>query len=105
MSYPTYFDTTDERGATLDRYESKAKGQDEIILQFFRSHQGQYFSASQVWKACFGSNTPLTSIRRSITGLEKSGTLKKLSIKITGQYGRPEYVHTLPLKSQQLKLF
>ena len=110
----SYHDTVTESGVNLDTYESKAKSQELLIMDFFNAHKGLYFGASQIWMQCFEKNTPITSVRRSLTNLsndtDRHGNkvtprLKHLDIKIKGLYGRSETVYTLPFSTKQTTIF
>jgi hypothetical protein len=96
----TYFNTTDATGNTLIYYTGAAESQEQRILKLFE-HYGN-MSASQCWRKLY-TKEPLTSILRGITTLMNDGKLRKTDVKVTGYYGKPEYVYELP--SQQLKLF
>ena len=50
-------------------------------------------TASDAWKksGLMDNNTPLTSIRRAITNLEKKGKLEKTDIQKEGMYGKKTF--------------
>ena len=85
----SYYNTTNEKGATLFDSERKAQSQEEKILTFFQTHLDQ-FSPTSI-KRLVLPNSPLTSIRRAITNLTKAGKLKKTGIKVLGTYGKLEH--------------
>lgn len=87
----TYFNTTNESGATLVKNEVAAKTQNQLIFEFYQRHRGVPFSPSQVQAALLMYDTPITSIRRAITVLTNEDKLIKTSIKTKGMYGRDEY--------------
>lgn len=93
MSVSTdYFNTTNVEGEQLKLYGLKARKQHAKILLFFMRNRGKQFSPTEVWVNLFAPDeTPLTSIRRSITVLTKKGALKKTDKQKEGMYGRPEY--------------
>lgn len=91
----TFHNTTGETGTQLEAFTKVAKSQDELILIFAR--KVSFFSPSHLHKHLINTkqidkNTPLTSIRRSITNLTTSGKLIKTSNKINSVYNRPEFV-------------
>jgi len=58
--------------------EARAKGQDDRVLSWFGWVGGDRFTASEVHTALGGDAGfgPLTSLRRSLTGLAKAGKLQ-----------------------------
>lgn len=88
-----YHNTTNEVGSNLVSYDFTAQKQSDAVLDLFKiwkrlspSHcHLKYISGGKV-------NTPLTSIRRSITDLTKEGKLEMTSEKMKGSYGRNEYI-------------
>lgn len=72
---------------TLDRYEKKAKTQDEKILEFMKDHKYQSFTPGEI-HLLFGQCWPITSVRRSLTNLTKEGHLLMTGEVRTGLYGR-----------------
>ena len=84
----TYYNTTKENGNQLLMFVEKAKSQDERILLLMRKNKEQ--TPSELIKHF--ENTPITSIRRSLTNLTKQGKLTKTDNKKIGLYGRFEYV-------------
>lgn len=105
MNTVSYFDTTDIKGPDLDRYDSKARSQEAIILDFFRLNYGRYFSPYEVAKSCFTERTPITSVRRALTVLTKKGLLIRLNKQVHGEFDRPCHCWTLPIKNNQTRLF
>jgi hypothetical protein len=91
----SFYNTTGESGHQLDMFTMKAHSQDEAILRFFKKFPNMEISAGdiQLNQVC-DSNTPLTSIRRSVNTL-----LKRLEIIAYGKkeslYGRPETTYKL----------
>ena len=85
----SYFNTTQQSGETLKEYRGKALTQEQEIYQFL-SKYGLTFSASEIEDSLFKDrNTPITSIRRSLTNLNHDLKIKKVG-SIKGKYGRPE---------------
>ena len=64
----------ERRESVLQRRDQRANKQNQEVLQFFRMHQMEGFSPSQVWNL-MKRPCPLTSIRRSISDLTKDGWL------------------------------
>lgn len=90
----TYYNTTDESGQLLLDYETKSKCQDALVLNVFK-RLGRPLTPSEVWGFLTGSQeiareTPITSIRRSITNLTNDLFLIKTKEKGIGKYGRRE---------------
>lgn len=100
----TYFNTTNESGATLKNNVAKAKSQEEEILNVFIFDYTIYnktildtflgFTASNLYEMS-DKKYPITSIRRALTNLTKQGKLIKTDEKRIGMYGRSEYVWKL----------
>ncbi|MCK5613872.1 hypothetical protein KAR91_69055 [Candidatus Pacearchaeota archaeon] len=83
----TYHNTTNIDGEELARAEMSASSQDKVVLEWFRLHRkgGPSNLASKFpW--------PITSIRRAISNLTKSGFLEKTELKQSGLYGKKEYI-------------
>lgn len=89
----SYHDSTDIKGALLDKYESIAKSEEKIILEYFKLHPGQSFAPQHLMKLLH--NRPLTNIRRAFTNLQKQGKLVKEQNKVIGLYGRKTHVWCL----------
>jgi len=86
-----YFNTTNMPGKDLQMAVRAAKNQDDAILSIFLNTRSEW-SPWQIHRALLkaGRNSPITSARRSITNLTKSGHLIMTGEQITGEYGRPE---------------
>lgn len=87
-----YYNTTKE-SMYLKEYIERAENQNEIVEKIFKIYQKE-LSPSQVLKLS-KLDCPLTSIRRSMTNLTKKDKLVKTENKITGDYGRSEYLWKL----------
>lgn len=90
-----YFNTTNESGQLLLDYTAQAKNQDYLVLKVFRRLQ-RPLTPSECWAYLTGSGeipmeTPITSIRRSITNLTGRMELVKTEEKGKGKYGRGEF--------------
>jgi hypothetical protein len=86
-----------------------AKSQQEKILIYFQSLPGRRFAPHQIKAAIFSDHTPITSIRRAITNLEKDGFLTKTDRMIEGDFGAPVHTWELrtwePIAGKQQQLF
>jgi hypothetical protein len=90
MSYlRSYHNTTEVHGEQLRLFENRCGEQEQAVLAFFAA--GGEWSPSQVWQRVLPF-APLTSVRRAITNLTRSGRLVKTSQQRTGPYGRPECI-------------
>ena len=92
-SKKSFFNTTSLQGSELVESESKAKTQEKIVYEFFKSNIGEKFTASNVYKKLGydKTNTPLTSIRRAMTNLKNFDILLCLkNEKAIGMFGKPE---------------
>jgi hypothetical protein len=98
-----FYNTTGLTGSDLQEAEKCSITQSEIILAQFRLHPTSEYSPSDIHTLLFPNDTPLTSIRRSITSLTKAGHLVKNPTRLKiGNYGKSEHVWSLN-KSQNLK--
>ena len=102
-----FYNTTNELQPELRECWTKAENQDKKVYDFFCQMGGQWIP-EDVWDFLvryehIGKNTPLTSIRRSITDLTKEGKLIKTETKKIGSYGRANYCWKLA--KNQLELF
>ena len=63
-----------------------------ILVIFEKHHEGLTpFEAGQVYNGQY-PEIPLTSVRRAVTDLEKSGRLEKTGLMRAGGYGKPNHV-------------
>jgi Fe2+ or Zn2+ uptake regulation protein len=88
-----YFNTTNLEGHRLKVATMKTGTQNRMILDIFRSHPDSLLTPFDVlnlfpWEKF---NTPITSVRRSITTLTDMGYLYKTSVKREGVYGADNY--------------
>lgn len=90
-----YWNTTRLTGDDLRAAIQQADRQDDAILAIYQHASGP-LSPSDVWAQCerAGKRWPLTSVRRSITGLTQAGALVRLDEQKQGVYGRPEHCWT-----------
>ena len=87
----SFHNTINLNGSSLDRAEDKARTQEERELAFFISHSGGLFTPFDVWGKVFLLHEPITSVRRAMTNLERSGYLEKTDIMKPGNYGKPNF--------------
>lgn len=90
-----FHNTTGESGRELKAAKDEAIFQDQLVLEWFKK-AGKPRGTSQCYRGLINAKqisraVPLTSIRRSVNTLTKIGQLKKTDIKVTGEYGRPEF--------------
>lgn len=91
----SFINTTGLRGETLEKAKEGAAHQNILVLEVFRS-TGAAMGPSVVYRQLIESgkinmNTPITSIRRSISNLTQKGLLVKTKSKIIGGYGKVEF--------------
>jgi hypothetical protein len=93
----SYYNTNNEKGATLQESQKKTKSQDEMVLDYLRSHDQlgvtperclRHFQIMETLSGNRWQNTPITSIRRSFSNLKKKGLIYKLDYKIKGDFGK-----------------
>lgn len=97
----TYYNTTLLKGTELAKAKAKAKGQSEIILDFFKANPGVAYSPPTVQKLCGLDNCPLTSVRRSISNLTKAGNLVNTYDTEPGLYGAANFLWKLKEKKSE----
>jgi hypothetical protein len=79
-----YYNTTNMSGDDLKEHKFRAKGLNRRVLNFFKAHSYENFTAWEVHKAIGINSAPITSIRRSMTDLTDMGYL----VKLDGNEGR-----------------
>jgi len=92
----TYFNTTHIKDK-LGTYKMKNGAQADCVLNWFQQHPGYTFTPCELHDHVYGwkSFVPLTSTRRAINTLTKSGYLVKTDKKRLGFYGRLAYTWRL----------
>ena len=90
----SYYNTVSESGQLLLNYRAQADNQDAQVLRVF-ARLKRPLTPSECWGFLTGSmeipmETPITSIRRSITNLTGEMKLIKTEEKGKGKYGRNE---------------
>lgn len=82
-----FHNTVGIQGEFLFEAEQRCESQQEKVLTFFKNHPGMGFTPFDVHKALFDSKTPITSVRRAITNLQRAGWIIKTDMKVIQQYG------------------
>ena len=99
-----YYNTTNETGTTLEQSTSKARTQDEYVLDYFRSYDNlgvtpervlRHFRIMEKLSESKWHNTPVTSIRRSFSNLKNQGLIQKTNLTIKGDFGKNVHVWKL----------
>lgn len=100
-----YYNTTNLNGADLKKSTGRAESQTEKILRFFLANPDRAFTPAEVYRAMDGFL--LTSVRRSMSDLTKSGDLIKTDTQALGNFGSANYKWMLNQEKhpKQLKLF
>jgi hypothetical protein len=100
----SYYNTTNENGATLKESRKKAKTQDELVLEYFKNHDNlgatpervlRHFKIMETLSDSKWHNTPITSVRRSFSNLKNKGLIKKTELLIEGDFGKNIHVWKL----------
>jgi Fe2+ or Zn2+ uptake regulation protein len=90
-----YHETTTLAPGQLEIFKAKAKSQTTMIKSLFQRHPEIDLTASQVWQYFKkeGKEWPLTSVRRSLSNLQKAGFLVRIEDTRPGIYGAPEHYY------------
>ena len=78
--------------------ERKAAGQEQAILEFFRAHDEEDWTPSEVCNRLNRGRLapwPLTSVRRALTNLSQRGLLRRTNLRRMGPLGSPEHAWSL----------
>ena len=94
----TFYNTIQENPKQLAKSESKAKTQEQKIINCFKQYE-RPLSPSMVLSIS-GLNCPETSIRRAMTNLSDGGKLEKTKEYVMGNYGKKEHLWCLPKKTE-----
>jgi len=97
----TFYNTIQENPNQLAKSESKAKTQEQKIINCFKQYETP-LSPSMVL-SILGLNCPITSIRRAMTNLSDDGKLEKTKDFVIGNYGKKEHLWCLPKKPESFK--
>ena len=95
-----YYNTTNEKGSLLKTNIKQAANQEQLTLAVFQTYPNDNLSAYDVWQflidnESINEQTPLTSIRRSITDLTNRNRIVKTDKKVLGNAGRKTYTWRL----------
>jgi hypothetical protein len=85
-----YYNTTNESTEQLEMFESKAKTQSEIIMEFLATQPSIEYGSSQLLRLVFKDTIPITSVRRSISNLVRQNKLIYSGGTRQGLFGRNE---------------
>ncbi len=92
----TFYNTTNLKNPDLFSSIQQAEKQEDIILNYFKKYPDSLFSCCDLHNIVFkGTNTPLTSTRRSFNTLMKDGHIIKTDQYKTGIYNKKVYLWTL----------
>ena len=94
----TFYNTINEDPSELARSQTKAKTQEQKIINCFIQHE-RPLSPSMVL-SILNINCPITSIRRAMTNLSNEGKLEKTKDYVLGNYGKKEHLWCLPKKQE-----
>ncbi len=97
-----YYNTNKDTGETLSNSQVITVSQEDRIYEYCKTFK-PYDIAPHHLTGLFSENTPITSIRRALTNLEKWGKLIKTDRMVMGSYGK--MVHTWRIKEVQMDLF
>ena len=104
-----YFNTTNESGSQLLKYQNQALSQDQRLLAYFEESyniNGDYLllTPTAALNRVFNNSVPITSVRRALSNLTRDHKLIKDG-QTKGPYGRPEHYWRLVERSSQRELF
>ena len=85
----SYYNTNGLYGADLFAADKKAMTQEDLILDLF-ARMDKELTPFEV-QELLENKYPITSIRRAITNLTKSGKLEKTTTRRSGVYGQLNY--------------
>jgi len=97
----TYYNTTNLKGEELAAAQAQARTQEQDVYEIlFLSSRP--LGASEVMERLnhFNKRPPITSVRRAISNLKKSGQVERADHQTIGPYGRREYAWTLRQREQ-----
>lgn len=98
-----FHNTIQLAGAPLATAERAAMTQEDKILAFFQRKPGAFYTPFQVQAlAPEMRDVPITSVRRAITNLTRSGRLRKSERTQQELYGMPNHTWYYPVKVGQL---
>lgn len=71
-----YHNTTNSEGADLIKKEYKAHSLETKIYKYLKVRPGHKYTPWEIWEWCCGQQHLITSVRRALSNLVKSGHLK-----------------------------
>ena len=90
----SFYNTTHERGQTLQLFEHQADNQDQAVLRWFLANPDTAVNRDQLHRYVLQS-APATSLGRSLNTLMRDGLIEKLDTKQPGRWGRPQHLWRL----------
>ena len=89
-----FYNTTHEKGDQLKLSWRQAHSQEQKIFVFLKGRPYHWFSCESLRLLVFGPKTPITSVRRAISNLERKGLIQKSpTANALGEYGKNVYTH------------
>lgn len=86
-----FYNTTKESGQQLLDFQEKTENQEKLIFAFFEKHRDHAFTPFEIMEAMNLIGVPITSIRRAMSDLTKSGKIVKTNKMKPGRKGRRNY--------------
>ena len=85
----SFHNTIGAAGQRLLQFDNQARSQEARIYNYLVSKPWEWFTPTAVQLILFSERTPITSVRRAITNLEKQGKIEKSpSANAMGPYGK-----------------
>lgn len=81
-----WHNTTDLQDQDLKDHKFQAGKLNRKVLDFFKSHSYESYTAWEILKSLGINSVPITSIRRALTDLTTMGYLVRTNIQRPGQY-------------------
>ncbi len=86
-----FYNTINIKGVDIAEAVKVAMSQDDKILFFLKRNPDKLFTPFDIHDTLFDSKTPITSIRRAMTNLTKSGKIEKVDKQEMEKFGKPNY--------------
>ena len=90
-----YYNTTNLKLDELRKEVEKADNQEQRVFKIINGLPLKAAGPSTIhyiYSLFYGNATPLSSIRRAVTNLTRSGKLEKTFEKTKGSFNKPEYI-------------
>lgn len=100
----SFHNTIDIEGKELIAHESRARSQEEKILEFFKKNPGRKFTPIQVLDHFGLPERRITSVRRAISNLTYAGFLLKTTQKKMERFGSKNYMWMLKPVSDGIQM-